>query len=183
MPWSRSPSATASATTELSSTTSTLMASMVTHCRLHRDNKRAPLDGVIPVSSGRSYRRPMNQIDGRRVALSVALLAAITLLATACTGGSTGASVATLSATATSVNSAADSPSASATGNGALAFARCMRAHGLPNFPDPTGGGVFDKSKLQQMGYSTSQLRAVQDGPCKTLLPTASPSPAQTISV
>jgi len=125
----------------------------------------------------------MNQIDGRRVALSVALLAAITLLATACTGGSTGASVATLSATATSVNSAADSPSASATGNGALAFARCMRAHGLPNFPDPTGGGVFDKSKLQQMGYSTSQLRAVQDGPCKTLLPTASPSPAQTISV
>jgi hypothetical protein len=27
-----------------------------------------------------------------------------------------------------------------ATPNGALAYARCMRAHGVPNFPDPTGG-------------------------------------------
>ena len=26
------------------------------------------------------------------------------------------------------------------TPNGALAYARCMRAHGVPNFPDPTGG-------------------------------------------
>jgi hypothetical protein len=51
-----------------------------------------------------------------------------------------------------------------------------MRAHGLPKFPDPTSGGVFDKSVLQQMGYSTSQLRAVQDGPCKNILPTTAPS-------
>ena len=85
---------------------------------------------------------------------------------------------------ATTASTPTDSPVASATGNVALAFAQCMRAHGLPNFPDPGSGGVFDKSKLQQMGYSTSQLRAVQDGPCKTLLPTtASPTPIQTISV
>lgn len=27
-------------------------------------------------------------------------------------------------------------------GNGPLALARCMRANGVPNFPDPTGGGL-----------------------------------------
>ena len=87
----------------------------------------------------------MNRTDGLRVAVSVALLAAIILLATACTGGSRPASVARLSATATSDGIAADSQAASATGNVALAFAHCMRAHGLRNFPDPNSSGVFDK--------------------------------------
>ena len=33
-------------------------------------------------------------------------------------------------------------------------FASCMRSHGVPNWPDPNGSGVFDKSKLtsQQLG-------------------------------
>jgi len=121
----------------------------------------------------------MNRLQGRRVVLAVALLAPIALLAAACTSSSHSASVARLSAAATP----SSSPAASAAGTGALAFAHCMRAHGLPKFPDPNGSGVFDKSKLQQMGYSTSQLRAVQDGPCSSVLPTASPTPIQTISV
>ena len=115
--------------------------------------------------------------------LAAALLAPIALLVAACTGGSHSASVARLSAAAKTASTPSNAAAASAAGTGALAFARCMRAHGLPNFPDPISGGVFDKSKLQHMGYSTSQLRAVQDGPCKTLLPTASPTPSQTISV
>ena len=31
--------------------------------------------------------------------------------------------------------------SASGTSSGALAFANCMRSHGVPSFPDPSGGG------------------------------------------
>lgn len=117
----------------------------------------------------------MKRIDGRRVVLAIALLAPIGLLAAACTSGSHSASVARLSAAATTASSPSNA-AASDLATGALAFARCMRAHGLPKFPDPISGGVFDKSVLQQMGYSTSQLRAVQDGPCKNVLPTTAPS-------
>jgi hypothetical protein len=66
--------------------------------------------------------------------------------------------------------------------NGALAFARCMRSHGLPNWPDPTSGGEFDKSKLRQLAYSVSQVRAVEDGPCSHLLQAPAPGPAITVA-
>jgi hypothetical protein len=117
----------------------------------------------------------MKRTDRRRVPCVIALLAPIALLAVACTSGSSGTSVARLSAGATTASSPSNA-AASDVATGSLAFARCMRAHGLPKFPDPTSAGVFDKSVLQQMGYSTSQLRAVQDGPCKNILPTTAPS-------
>ena len=55
--------------------------------------------------------------------------------------------------------------------SGAVVFARCMRSHGAPNWPDPTSGGVFDKSKLQQLGINPTRVRAIEDGPCNHLLP------------
>jgi hypothetical protein len=126
----------------------------------------------------------MNRLHGRRVALAIVMLAPIAVLLTACTGGSSGASVARLSAGATNASTSANPPTGSAQDTGMLALARCMRANGLPKWPDPTTGGVFDKSKLQQTGYSGEQIRAVQDGPCKSTLPTAAPSPpaVQTIT-
>src|SRR5690242_16496224 len=57
------------------------------------------------------------------------------------------------------------------TQNGALAFARCMRAHGVAGWPDPNRSGVFDKSKLQQLGVTPSRVRAIEDGACDHLLP------------
>jgi hypothetical protein len=42
--------------------------------------------------------------------------------------------------------------------NGALAFARCMRSHGVPGWPDPTSTGVFDKAKVRALGVSQSRL-------------------------
>jgi hypothetical protein len=62
----------------------------------------------------------------------------------------------------------------------ALAFAQCMRAHGLAGFPDPNSSGDFDKSKLRQLGYPVAQIRAVQDGACKHLLPSRPQGPAIT---
>ena len=52
------------------------------------------------------------------------------------------------------------SPAASATGGptraqAALAYARCMRSHGVPDFPDPDSNGNFDLRNNQQGGGST----------------------------
>jgi hypothetical protein len=118
----------------------------------------------------------MNRLQGRRVVLAVALLAPIALLAAACTSGSRNASVAHLSAAATNASTPSNSAAASDLGTEALAFARCLRANGLPNWPDPESNGAFDKSKLQATGYSAALTRAVEDGPCKNILPTAAPS-------
>ena len=90
------------------------------------------------------------------------VVAVLSLLAAGCgSGNSPGVATNASSTTATATAQ-----------NGALAFARCLRAHGLPNWPDPTSSGSFDKSKLRQTGYSVSQVRAVEEGPCKHVLPT-----------
>ena len=109
-------------------------------------------------------RRPL-------VLTSLLAVAAFALLAAGCGGGgSPGAAGVTSSTSA-----------AAGTENTALAFARCLRSHGLPNWPDPTSSGVFDKSKLRRTGYSVSQVRAVEDGACRHLLPSGPPQ-GQTIT-
>ena len=40
------------------------------------------------------------------------------------------------------------SPAASPQRSAALGFARCMRSHRVPGWPDPDRSGAFDKSKL-----------------------------------
>ena len=81
---------------------------------------------------------------------------ALSLLAAGC-GGSSGTSpgVANLGTSGTTDSSTAGAPSGSAPsaatgagqailigGLGGLGFSRCMRAHGVANFPDPNGQGV-----------------------------------------
>jgi hypothetical protein len=53
-----------------------------------------------------------------------------------------------------------------------------MRSHSVPNWPDPNGSGVFDKSKLtpQQLGASDSQVRVAQTA-CRSLLPNGGRTP------
>lgn len=82
----------------------------------------------------------------------VLVSACLTFLAAAC--GSTGNHVAQLASTPT------------------LAYANCLRSHGVRNWPDPNSSGLFDKSKLtlQQLGVSNSQLDAAQAA-CQRLLP------------
>lgn len=84
-------------------------------------------------------------------------VAGLALLAAGCGGGSPGA--------------VATSSTASAQ-NGALAFARCMRSHGIPGWPDPTSDGHFDKAELRQLGLNPSRVVALEDGPCNHLLDT-----------
>jgi hypothetical protein len=88
------------------------------------------------------------------------LAAALALIAAACGGSAT--------------------PPASAPTGLAVAYSRCMRAHGIPNFPDPGSDGVIPKESLQQLGVSEPQFQAAQ-GNCRHLLPNggAGPTPAE----
>ena len=61
----------------------------------------------------------------------VAVTVGIALLTAACGGGSSGSG-------GSALGSSSGSSAASASG---LAYSRCMRAHGVPNFPDPGAQG------------------------------------------
>lgn len=60
----------------------------------------------------------------------------------------------------------------------ALAYARCLRGHGVPNWPDPGSNGVFDKSKLtaQRLGAGASRIQAAQTA-CRNLAPSGGRPP------
>lgn len=102
-----------------------------------------------------------------RAAAVAAAAAGVALAATAC-GGSPGSRVAQVGTT---------TPSGS---SGAVAFAACMRSHRVPNWPDPSSGGTFDKSKLtpQLLGAGAAQVQAAQRA-CAHLLPNGGRPPDQ----
>ena len=54
----------------------------------------------------------------------------------------------------------------------AVAYAYCMRTHGVASWPDPTSSGTFDKSALtpQHLNIAESQIEAAQRS-CRKLLP------------
>ena len=43
-----------------------------------------------------------------------------------------------------------------------LAFARCLRSHGFPNFPDPTSSGQLTHEMLANAGINVHQPAVVQ---------------------
>ena len=114
-----------------------------------------------------------------RTAAAIVAASGLALPAAAC-GGSSGSHVVQLGTTTTRSGSSSNTSSAAVQQHGAVTFARCMRSHGLPNWPDPNSNGVFDKSKLQRLGYSVPQVRAVEDGPCNHLLVASSQGPTIT---
>ena len=82
-----------------------------------------------------------------RTAAAIIAMAGLSLLSAAC-GGSAGSHVAQLGATATQSTSSSTPSASRRTRTDAVAFARCMRSKGVPNWPDPNSSGAFDKSKL-----------------------------------
>lgn len=83
-------------------------------------------------------QRPARRIvPAVTVLRAVAVLTAFGVLATACSDSSSGPGVA---------NSASPSSPSSLASAGPLALARCMRAHGVRDFPDPDSSGNFDLS-------------------------------------
>jgi hypothetical protein len=112
----------------------------------------------------------MNMLRCRRplTLASVVAVAACSLIAAGCGGGNSPA-VATVS---TTTNTARPSAGASTHATGLVAFASCMRAHGVPNFPDPDSSGGIPKPAVVSAfeAVSKSDGDAAQTA-CNHLLP------------
>jgi hypothetical protein len=106
---------------------------------------------------------------------AVVATGALALVTTAC-GGSSGSRVAGLGSTTTTTNT---SSMASAQQNGAVAFSRCVRSHGVPAYPDPGSGGLLPKKTPQQLGVSASTFEAAQKACIHLVANGGRPSPAQ----
>jgi hypothetical protein len=92
---------------------------------------------------------------------SVVPVASFSLLAAGCGSGGGSPRVANVATSTTAVTTTTAQ-------NGLLAFSRCMRSNGMPNFPDPqrfVGGNV--KLTIHQLAPSPAALSA-----CSHLLPT-----------
>ena len=100
---------------------------------------------------------------------TVVAAASFSLLAAGCGGGGSPgvARVAASTSAATTAGTTTVQYGANGALAAALAFARCMRSHGIPT-PDPQPNGAFDKHKLRQVlgGISVSRVRAVEDRFC-----------------
>jgi hypothetical protein len=118
----------------------------------------------------------------------VAMLASVGLLASGC-GGSKSPSVASVATT----TSRGATPSTNATGGGAgsdaapsqtqlqqdlLKYAHCMRANGVPKFPDPSPGGGFFFQQGTGVDPSSPAFQAAR-AKCQKLMP-GGPAPGST---
>jgi hypothetical protein len=113
--------------------------------------------------STRVLRRPRRaRPPAARTAAAIIATAGLALLAAACGSSSAGS--------AGSPNAGGPATSPSTNSQKALAFSQCMRAHGVPNFPDPDSSGGIVKETAQQLGVSSSQLQAAMSA-CGHLLP------------
>lgn len=110
---------------------------------------------------------------GRRGPALVGSLVVASLLMAACSGGPSGGGVASAGST-TSVAHAASKGSTRASG---LAYAQCIRSHGISNFPDPNSQGQISLRPSEGINISSPQYEAAQEA-CKSLQPGAG-TPAQ----
>jgi hypothetical protein len=95
----------------------------------------------------------------RKVAVAALLVG---LLAAGCGGSSNGQTAPNANGASASASTAAagsGSAAASGYGSGPLAFAKCMRANGVPDFSDPAAGGGFD---LNGIDPTSPAFRAAQ---------------------
>ena len=121
-----------------------------------------------------------------RSAFAAALLASAAILVAGCGSSPTSPAVAnvTPASPTTSTRSSTGEPSASGILAEEEAFARCMRSHGIPDFPDPTpgphGGGGFDiaAGPGSDLNQNLPKYQAANRA-CQALLPGGSRTPAQ----
>ena len=92
---------------------------------------------------------------------AVAALAAVALIA-ACGSNSPTSS--------RSAGSSASDPGQTQAQQDGLSFARCMRSHGVPSFPDPTAGGGGFNLSAPGINSSSPAFKAAETA-CRDLLP------------
>jgi hypothetical protein len=101
-----------------------------------------------------------------RTVAAIITAGALALLAAACSGSPS------------STSSGGSSNAGGSANSKALLFARCVRAHGVPGFPDPNSAGQFNKTAMQQLATSNSRYQAATQT-CGHLLPNSGGGPSQ----
>jgi hypothetical protein len=123
------------------------------------------------IRSTRSASQP-TALSRTRI-VSAASLASLALFATACSKSPAGPGVAQLPSTASTAASGT-APASSAPAKGAatpLAYSQCMRAHGVPDFPDPVGDRLeLRGSPGSDLSPDSPQFKTAQKA-CKALEP------------
>jgi hypothetical protein len=115
-------------------------------------------------------REPRPQPRSPRAVLLVIGILAVGAALAGCGGGTSTPGVATLS---TSTSTARSSTGADTQAAGLLAYASCMRSHGVANFPDPNGSGAIEDKRAvvrALQGVSDSQAQTAQRE-CQHLIP------------
>ena len=115
-------------------------------------------------------RAPFVRAVWRRGSVSLAALVVVVSGVAACAGG---ASHSPAIPSAGGTSTASPSAGSGAQAGGLLAYASCMRSHGVPNFPDPTGSGGFNDKRAvvsALQAVSNAQADAAQTA-CQNLLP------------
>ena len=101
---------------------------------------------------------PILKPPAARTAAAIIAAAAVVLLAAAC------------SASPSSTGSGGSSTSGGSGSSTLLAFSRCVRSHGVPDFPDPQASGNTKFPSWQQLGVSPS-VGQTAESDCQNLLP------------
>ncbi len=94
-----------------------------------------------------------------RITAAIVSVTALALVAAACSGSPSSTGSGGSPSTAGSAKSAS-----------AVSFSRCMRSHGVPNYPDPSSNGVLPKTSAQRLGVSSAVFQAGETA-CQHLLP------------
>ena len=105
-----------------------------------------------------------------RWSLLVGALAGLSLLASGCGGGGSASGVASIASSTT----VATAPQA-----GLVAYAGCMRTHGVATFPDPGSSGVIAKPQVVAAREANPNRFDAAATKCSNLLPNGSLGPPQ----
>ena len=115
-----------------------------------------------------------------RIAAAILTTAALALSAAACSSPSSAGTNSAGTGSPSAAGPASSSPAASgtagstagssATAQSVVAYSQCMRANGVPKYPDPASGGRLPKGNAQSFGVSDATYQAAQRT-CRHLLP------------
>jgi hypothetical protein len=100
-------------------------------------------------------------------------VAALSMLAAGC-GGSPGTHVAQVGSTTTATQNSTPSTGAATSQSltsQTLAYAHCMRSHGVPDFPDPTSSGQIPKTEVLDAEQANPSQFDSAERTCGHLLP------------
>ncbi len=119
--------------------------------------------GVANVSSS-SASTSSSPSSRARTAAAIMATAALALLSAACSGSPPPA------------GSGGSSNAGGSANSEGLAFARCVRSHGVPDFPDPNSAGEFNKTTMRQLSASNPRYQTATQA-CAHLAPNSGGGP------